>query len=70
MTRLVLLLLRAYQLLARPVLGARCRFAPSCSDYTHDAVRKHGVAAGLSFGIRRIARCHPFSAGGHDPVPL
>lgn len=62
-------LLRAYQLIVSPWLGPRCRFAPSCSAYAMEAIRVHGPARGTWLGMRRLARCHPWSAGGYDPVP-
>jgi len=66
---IVLALIRVYQYLFRPLLGAHCRFAPSCSEYAREAVVKHGVLRGLLLAIRRIARCHPYHPGGYDPVP-
>lgn len=48
---------------------AVCRFTPSCSEYTYQAIGKHGSLKGFVLGLRRIIRCHPFSSGGHDPVP-
>lgn len=51
------------------LIGNQCRFYPSCSHYTQDAVREHGSAKGCYLGIRRILRCHPFNEGGYDPVP-
>jgi len=63
------LLIRAYQRLLSPLLGPRCRFYPSCSQYTLEAVRTHGAARGLWLGVRRISRCHPLHPGGIDPVP-
>jgi len=66
---LLLLLIRAYQLLISPLLGANCRFYPSCSAYCLEALEHHGVVRGLWLGLRRILRCHPFSDGGIDPVP-
>lgn len=58
---------RAYQLLIRPLLGPRCRFYPSCSEYFIGAVRKYGVFSGSARGVWRIMRCHPFHPGGYDP---
>jgi len=62
-------LLRAYQLLLSPVIGPACRFAPSCSEYAREALLRHGLWRGLSLAARRLARCHPWNPGGHDPVP-
>jgi putative membrane protein insertion efficiency factor len=61
--------IRAYQLIVSPMLGAHCRFYPSCSCYTHSAIERHGALRGLLLGIRRLLRCHPFAEGGYDPVP-
>jgi hypothetical protein len=69
MKLLLLLLLRAYQYTLRPLLGANCRFYPSCSDYTREAIERYGAARGSWLAARRIARCHPYNAGGYDPVP-
>jgi uncharacterized protein len=63
------LLIRTYQRLLSPLLGPRCRFYPSCSQYTLEAVRAYGPARGLWLGARRISRCHPLHPGGIDPVP-
>lgn len=62
------LLIRGYQLLISPWLGPQCRFTPTCSEYALQAMRKHGPVVGLWQGVRRIARCHPWNPGGHDPV--
>ena len=67
--RLVRAFIRAYQVVLRPVLPPACRFAPSCSEYAHQAVGTHGVWRGSVMAVRRIGRCHPWRAGGYDPVP-
>ena len=61
--------LRAYKAVVSPWLPAACRFAPSCSEYAAEAVRRAGVLRGGWLALRRLLRCHPFSAGGFDPVP-
>jgi putative membrane protein insertion efficiency factor len=67
--RLLIALVRGYQLLISPVLGNNCRYLPSCSAYTIEAMQKWGSWRGLVMGIKRVARCHPFHEGGYDPVP-
>ncbi len=62
-------MIRGYQLAISPMLGNRCRFFPSCSDYAMEALQKHGVVRGFWLGLRRVGRCHPWCAGGYDPVP-
>lgn len=69
MRRLVIGCIRLYQLLLSPWLGMHCRFTPTCSAYAMEAVRVHGVIRGAFLALARILRCHPFHAGGHDPVP-
>ena len=64
-----LVLIRAYQLLLSPMLGASCRYTPTCSQYAVEAIRKHGPFKGGWFAVKRIARCHPWGGHGHDPVP-
>ena len=61
--------IRGYQYAIRPMLGANCRFYPSCSDYAREAIERHGAARGSWLATRRIAKCHPFHPGGYDPVP-
>ena len=60
---------RAYQWTVRPLIGANCRFLPSCSDYAVDAFRTHGAVRGSGLAVRRILRCNPWCEGGYDPVP-
>lgn len=62
-------LIRAYQKLVSPNLGANCRYQPTCSSYALQAVERFGVVKGGWLGLRRIARCHPLRPGGYDPVP-
>jgi hypothetical protein len=62
-------LIRGYQLAISPWLGPRCRFYPSCSCYAHAAIENHGALRGSWLALRRLLRCHPFNAGGYDPVP-
>ncbi|MEW7848393.1 membrane protein insertion efficiency factor YidD [Massilia aurea] len=69
MKTLFIWLLRGYQLLISPMLGPRCRFYPSCSNYAIEALRVHGAARGSWLAARRVGRCHPWNAGGLDPVP-
>lgn len=70
MGRLLSLLVLGYQGFVRPWLPPLCRYQPSCSDYALEALRVHGPLRGGWLATRRVCRCHPFHAGGHDPVPL
>jgi putative membrane protein insertion efficiency factor len=67
--RLLMALVRGYQLLLSPWLGQNCRFTPSCSHYALEALESHGVLRGSWLAIKRISRCHPLNEGGYDPVP-
>lgn len=61
--------LKAYRYAVSPMLGRNCRFVPSCSEYAIEAVERHGALKGGWLAARRVCRCHPFNAGGYDPVP-
>jgi uncharacterized protein len=61
--------IRGYRRFVSPLLGQRCRFYPSCSEYALGALAAHGAARGLWLAVARLARCHPFNPGGYDPVP-
>ncbi|HEY3808741.1 MAG TPA: membrane protein insertion efficiency factor YidD [Steroidobacteraceae bacterium] len=69
MHKLLCFLIRSYQLTISPLLGPRCRFYPCCSQYAIEALHQHGSGRGIWLTLRRLARCHPFHAGGYDPVP-
>jgi len=64
------LLLRGYKIAISPHFTGSCRFLPSCADYAAEAVTRHGVVYGSWLAARRLARCHPLCAAGHDPVPM
>jgi len=66
---LALASIRFYKRFLSPVLPSACRFEPTCSVYTYQAIDKYGVIKGSWMGMKRIARCHPFNPGGYDPVP-
>jgi len=69
MSTLAVAMVRLYQILIAPLLGANCRFKPSCSQYAIDALKKYGFFRGSRLAAKRIFRCHPFHPGGYDPVP-
>lgn len=62
-------MIRFYQLCISPMLGPHCRFSPTCSQYALEAIKTYGVLKGLYLAFKRISKCHPFHAGGHDPLP-
>lgn len=66
---ILLRLVRMYQRLLSPLFGANCRYHPTCSRYTYEAIELHGATRGTWLGIKRIGRCHPWHDGGFDPVP-
>lgn len=69
MKKSVVTLIRAYRFALSPWWGRQCRFTPTCSEYALEAVERHGVFKGSQLAFRRIASCHPWHAGGFDPVP-
>ena len=69
MGRLLIIIIRLYQRLISPMLGANCRFYPSCSNYAIEAIRVHGWFIGTGYTVWRILRCQPYCEGGWDPVP-
>jgi putative membrane protein insertion efficiency factor len=68
--QLLIGLIRVYRATLSGLLGGQCRFSPSCSVYAEEAIRVHGAAKGVALATWRVARCSPFSRGGHDPVPV
>jgi len=70
MVRVAIGLLRVYQYVLSPLLGPRCRFAPSCSEYAVGALGCHGLLRGSWLSARRLCKCHPWHPGGYDPVPV
>lgn len=68
--RAALRLIRAYKILFSPQFAGSCRFLPTCADYAADAFARHGLLKGGGLAVRRLTRCHPLGASGHDPVPF
>jgi uncharacterized protein len=68
-TRVLQAVIRAYQVTISPLFAGSCRYYPSCSQYTYEAVTRYGWLRGSWMGMKRIGRCHPFARGGYDPVP-
>ncbi|MGQ9799115.1 MAG: membrane protein insertion efficiency factor YidD [Ignavibacterium sp.] len=64
-----ILLIKVYQIFISPLFPSSCRYTPTCSQYTLEALKKYGVLKGLWLGIKRISRCHPWGGSGYDPVP-
>ena len=69
MTTILVALVKGYQLALSPFFGQQCRFTPTCSQYAIEVLQTYGSAKGLWLTLKRVLRCHPWHAGGHDPVP-
>jgi hypothetical protein len=69
MKKIALGMIRAYQMTISQALPSRCRFLPTCSQYTYEAIEKYGFFKGVWLGCKRLGCCHPFHPGGYDPVP-
>ena len=69
MTKILILIIKFYRYLISPLLGSRCRFLPTCSEYFIEALNTQGLKKGLMLGVKRISKCHPWGDSGHDPVP-
>jgi putative membrane protein insertion efficiency factor len=67
--RILISMIKAYQVLLSPFFGQQCRFYPTCSQYALETINKHGAIVGSYYAVRRLLRCHPWHAGGHDPIP-
>ena len=63
------IIIKFYQYTISPIIGPRCRYLPSCSNYALEAIDKHGVKKGMFLSIKRISKCHPWGKSGHDPFP-
>ncbi|ARA71025.1 membrane protein insertion efficiency factor YidD [Pasteurella multocida] len=68
-SKILIGLIRVYQVVISPLIGPRCRFTPTCSCYGIEAVKTHGAIKGSWLTLKRILKCHPLNAGGYDPVP-
>ncbi len=68
-TTVLVALVKGYQLALSPFFGQQCRFTPTCSQYAIEALQTHGSVKGLLLSLKRVLRCHPWHAGGHDPIP-
>ena len=66
---ILVFLIKLYQLLISPILGQNCRYLPTCSEYSAQSIREHGVIKGIALSLKRISKCHPWGSHGYDPVP-
>ncbi|MEJ2542580.1 MAG: membrane protein insertion efficiency factor YidD [Calditrichaceae bacterium] len=68
MRKLLLIVIKIYQKIISPLFPPSCRFYPTCSEYSYDSIKKHGIIKGVYYSIIRISKCHPYHPGGFDPV--
>lgn len=68
-TKICIIFIRGYQIIISPLIGPRCRFTPTCSNYAIQALKTHGMIKGCWLTLKRILKCHPLHEGGYDPVP-
>ncbi len=69
MRQIILLLIKVYRLILSPFIGQHCRYTPTCSEYALESVERYGAMQGSWLAVKRLSRCHPWHAGGYDPVP-
>jgi hypothetical protein len=69
MAKILIMLIKGYQITLSPFFGQQCRFTPTCSHYAIECMQKHGALKGSLLTIKRLSHCHPWHVGGHDPVP-
>ena len=67
--KVIISIIKLYQFLISPIIGNHCRFTPTCSEYSKEAVQIHGIIIGIYLSIKRLLCCHPLHCGGYDPVP-
>ena len=67
--KILIYLIKLYQVTISPILGQNCRYSPTCSNYCIDCLKKHGTKKAISLGLKRVFSCHPFGGSGYDPVP-
>ncbi len=68
-SHILVFLIKLYQIIISPLLGQNCRYLPTCSEYSTQSIKEHGVIKGITLSIKRIAKCHPWGGHGYDPVP-
>lgn len=69
LSAIIIVMIKVYQWIISPLIGPKCRYTPTCSQYSIQAIQKHGLAKGIWLTIKRVGRCHPWGGHGYDPVP-